>query len=184
MLDELAAPALDAAPQPWHSQVELIERRIPGPIDAPEVRVRIYRPTSEARRRPCLLYYHGGAFVLGGIGLFDSVCAGYAVDVDVVVVSVDYRLAPEHPFPAAPEDCYAALMWAAIQADELAVDPTCLAVGGASAGGGLAAAVALMARDRRGPTLVDSADVAVMWDLYLGSERSEYKRETAITARF
>jgi acetyl esterase len=173
------------------------DRRIPGPPGAPEVPVRIYRPRGDGTR-PALVYYHGGAFVLGQVELFDALCGAYAANADLVVVSVDYRLAPEHPFPAGVEDCYAALEWTAAAATELAVDPTALAVGGLSAGGALAAAVALMARDRDGPPIAfqllvnavlddrletasvqaftdtpmwNSHDVSVMWDLYLGPER-------------
>jgi acetyl esterase len=173
------------------------DRRIPGPPGAPEVPVRIYRPWGDGTR-PALVYFHGGAFVLGQVELFDAMCGAYAANADIIVVSVDYRLAPEHPFPAGVEDCYAAVEWITAHAADLAVDPAAVAVGGLSAGGALAAAVTLMARDRNGPTIAfqllvnavlddrletvsvqaftdtplwNSHDVSVMWDLYLGPER-------------
>jgi acetyl esterase/lipase len=183
--------------QSEHDGFVVSDQRIPGPPDAPEVPVRIYRPRGGGVR-PALVYFHGGAFVLGQVELFDAMCGSYAANADIVVVSVDYRLAPEHPFPAGVEDCYAALEWTAANADDLAVAPTAVAVGGLSAGGALAAAVALMARDRNGPAIAfqllvnpvlddrletvsvraftdtpmwKSHDAAVMWDLYLGPER-------------
>jgi acetyl esterase len=197
MLAQAAVASPEAPSQPWREEVEVCDQRIPGPLDAPEVSVRIYRPKADSIR-PGLVYFHGGAFVLGEIGLFDDVCGTYAAHADLVVVSVDYRLAPEHPFPAAPDDCYAAFNWTVANAEALAIDPAAIAVGGTSAGGGLSAAVALMARDRNGPGIAfqlllnpvlddrldtvsvqnltstplwNSNDVAVMWDLYLGPNR-------------
>lgn len=113
---------------------------------------RIYRP-SAASGAPVLLYFHGGAFVLGSPELEDPGCVRYARNVGCVVISIDYRLAPEHPFPAGLDDCCAALTWAVRCAAEFGADAERIAVGGASAGGALAAAVALMARDRSGPEL-------------------------------
>ena len=122
---------------------------VPGPKDAPEVPVRVYRPAASTDVLPGLLWIHGGGYVLGSM-LFDDVLMQHIVEtVGCVVVSVEYRLAPEHPFPAPVEDCYAALKWMAEQATELGVDKGHIAVGGASAGGGLAAGLALLARDRK-----------------------------------
>jgi acetyl esterase len=128
-----------------------IDRRIPGP--AGEIPVRVYTPSGPAPR-PVLVYFHGGGWVLGGIETHDGVCRALASGAACVVVSVDYRLAPEHKFPAAAEDCYAAARWVAANAAELGADAQRLAVGGDSAGGNLAAVVSQMARDRGGPGLV------------------------------
>ena len=105
-------------------------------------------PSSGRRCSRALLWIHGGGYVLGDAKGDDLFCEEIARDVGCVVVSVDYRLAPEHPFPAPVEDCYAALKWLAASADELGVDRSRIAVGGASAGGGLTAGLALLARDR------------------------------------
>jgi len=117
------------------------------------VRVRSYRPGGSAEL-PAHVLIHGGAYWAGTVEGHDPLCAWYARSVPCQVFSVDYRLAPEHPYPAGVEDCYAALVWVAEHAAELGVDPRRLSVGGVSAGGGLAAAVALLARDRSGPTLL------------------------------
>ena len=118
----------------------------------PGLRVRVYRPRSAARL-PALIYCHGGAFLLGSPELEDPGCVRYALGASCAVISVDYRLAPEHRFPAGLEDCFAALKWAVRQHDGLGIDPARIAVGGSSAGGALAAALALMARDRGGPEI-------------------------------
>jgi acetyl esterase/lipase len=133
--------------------LDVDELMVPGPEGAPPVRVRRYRPTDQAGRLPALVYAHGGGFVAGSLDLYDADCRRFAAEVGAVVVSVDYRLAPEHPFPAGLEDCYAALLWVAENADELGVDTDRIAVGGESAGGGLSAGLALLARDRGGPRL-------------------------------
>lgn len=134
--------------------VDVRDELIPGPDSAPDVRVRIYTPTSTDGPRPGLVYIHGGGFVSGDIDTTDSFCLAYADKLGIVVVSVDYRLAPETPFPGPVEDCYAALVWTANKATELGVDPARIGVAGSSAGGGLAAGTVLMARDRRGPAIV------------------------------
>lgn len=133
--------------------VEVREELVPGPEDAPEVRVRVYTPSGSEGLLPGLVYFHGGGFVLGSLELYHSEALRIAAEVGAVVVSAEYRLAPENPFPAGVEDCYAALVWTAKNAAELGVDPARLGIGGESAGGGLTAAVALMARDRGGPEL-------------------------------
>ena len=112
---------------------------------APHVPVRVFRPAAPPRRRPGLLWLPSGGMVLGTVEGDDSRCRAIADRLDIVVVSVGYRLAPEHPYPTPLEDCYAGLRWLAAQPD---VDADRIAVGGASAGGGLAAALALLARQR------------------------------------
>jgi acetyl esterase/lipase len=115
--------------------------RVPGPVGAPPVRVRTYRPRRTAQGpTPALLWIHGGGYVLGRPEMDDLLCADFARELGILVVSVDYRLAPEHPFPAPLEDCYAALRWLFAQAGTLGVLPERIAIGGASAGGGLTAA--------------------------------------------
>jgi acetyl esterase len=111
------------------------------------VPVRVYRPLPEADL-PLLVYCHGGGFMMGSLDTHDSICRHLSRDARLVVVSVDYRLAPEHQFPAAPDDVYAALLWAAGNAQQLGARPDRIAVGGDSAGANLAAVTALRARDR------------------------------------
>ena len=145
-------PLPDAPPD--RSDVTKEDRRVPGPKGAPEVPIRIYRPRAAAAApRAGVLEIHGGGFMFGDIAMMDGWCQIVAGELGAVVVSVDYRLAPEHPFPAGVEDCYAALAWFAAHARELGVDAARIAVAGQSAGGGLAAATALLARDRGGPAL-------------------------------
>jgi acetyl esterase len=133
-------------PQPVH---EVTDLTIPGP--GGELPLRLYRPASEGPL-PVLCYFFGGGWVLGTIDTADGVSRGLANASGVLVAVAGYRLAPEHPFPAAVDDCYAALRWVADHADEIGADPGRIAVGGDSAGGNLAAAVALRARDG-GPPL-------------------------------
>lgn len=125
------------------------ERTIPGPGGA--IPVRIYTPASHSGLLPVLVYFHGGGWVLGTLDTHDNVCRQLANQTPCVVVAVDYRLAPEHKFPAAVEDADAAVVWVAEHADEIGADATRVAVGGDSAGGNLAAVVAQIARDRGSP---------------------------------
>ena len=131
--------------------VDRVEDRIvPGPDG--EIPVRVYTP-EESAPVPALVYFHGGGFVYCSIETHDVLCRQLARDAGCAVISVEYRRAPEHTYPAAPEDCYAATRWVAERAAEIGVDPARIAVGGDSVGGNLAAVVALMARDRGGPGL-------------------------------
>jgi acetyl esterase/lipase len=122
-------------------------------LEGRDVRVRSYRPAAIPGPLPAHVLVHGGAYWAGSVESHDPLCAWYARSVPCRVFSVGYRLAPEHPYPAGLEDCYAALLWVAEHAAALGVDPERLSVGGVSAGGGLAAALALLARDRSGPAL-------------------------------
>ena len=121
-------------------------------VDGGEITVRVFTPRG-AGPRPALVYFHGGGWVTGDLETHDAICRTLANAAACVVASVDYRCAPEHVFPAAAEDSYAATRWVVEHARDLDVDPRRVAVGGDSAGGNLAAAVALMARDRSGPAL-------------------------------
>lgn len=151
MLAELITSARGSA---TNDQVRMENRKVEGLDSSVEVPVRIYWPRDRPpESRGGLLWIHGGGFVLGNLDQDDVLCQQVVEQTGCVVVSVDYRLAPEHPFPAAADDCYAALVWMQGVASELGVDSHRLVVGGASAGGGLSAAVALMARDRGGPSL-------------------------------
>lgn len=143
---------------PMNDQVDLTgltvsDHDAPGPSGAPDVLVRVYAPAADAPAsgRPALLDIHGGGFVVGSIEMEHAFAAQVARELDAVVATVEYRLAPEHPFPAGVEDCYAALGWLHAKTSDLGVDAERIAVGGQSAGGGLTAATVLLARDRGGP---------------------------------
>lgn len=140
---------LEGDPDP----VEKVEDRVvPGSEAGVEISVRIYWPagTDESTSpKAGFVFFHGGGWVLGNLDAYDHLCHRLANAGDCVVVSVDYRLAPEHRFPAAAEDCYDATVWTAQHASELGIDPERIAVGGDSAGGNLAAVVSLMDRDRK-----------------------------------
>lgn len=116
--------------------------------ESPHVMVRVYKPSGVKRPAPGFYWIHGGAMVVGNVAMDDLQCKRVAVESDCIVASVEYRLAPENPHPAPIEDCYAGLKWFFSHAEHLGVDRARIAVGGASAGGGLAAALALLARDR------------------------------------
>ncbi|MBN2239874.1 MAG: alpha/beta hydrolase [Dehalococcoidales bacterium] len=124
------------------------DRMIPGPENAPDVMIRIYRPENLTGVLPGFLWIHGGGYIMGDVESIDMMARQLTLAAECVTVSVEYRLAPEHPHPAPVEDCYAALKWFFANAGELNVDASRIAVGGGSAGGGLAAGLALLARDR------------------------------------
>jgi acetyl esterase len=147
-LFEKGAPILDAKPEELF-RVE--DRKIPGP--AGDIPLRIYTPEEPAAPLPVVLWIHGGGFVIGSINSYDGVCRALCKRSGAIIVSVEYRLAPEHPHPAAVEDAFAALQWTAANAASFGGDPERLAVAGDSAGGNLAAVCAILARDAGGPKL-------------------------------
>jgi acetyl esterase len=187
-LAELAA----AVPAPDTTGMEIEDRTVPADPD-PDVAVRIYRPH---QAQGAIVWLHGGGWVMGDLDTEHPWAARLADGSGAVVISVGYRRAPEHPFPSALDDAYAALTWTAEHAAELGIDPARIAVGGHSAGAGLAAAVALRARDQQGPPVcfqllnqpelddrqetwsarhftdtpwMNSGKVAATWRHYLGS---------------
>ncbi|POX57377.1 alpha/beta hydrolase [Streptomyces sp. Ru71] len=128
------------------------DRSVPGPEGAPDVPVRVYEPRAgSAEPLPVVVFFHGGGWVLCDLDTHDGICREIALHTGALVVSADYRRAPEHRFPSAAEDAYAVTAWVSAHAARLGCDPRRLAVAGDSSGGNLAAAVTLMARDRGGP---------------------------------
>jgi acetyl esterase len=142
------------------------ELSIPGP--AGNIPARLYSPSSEPSQ-PAVVYFHGGGWVIGNLETHDYVCRLIANGAKCTVISVDYRLAPEHKFPAAADDAYAATKWVSDSAAELNVDSTRIAVAGDSAGGNVAAVVALMARDRGGPSIMQQTLVYPVIDHNFGT---------------
>jgi acetyl esterase len=159
---------------------EVQDRGVPGPDG--EIPVRVYTPEGRGPH-PALVYFHGGGFVIGGLETHDGTCRDLAAGAGCVVVSVDYRLAPEHPFPAAPEDCHAVTRWVAEHAGEIDVDASRIAVGGDSAGGNLAAVVSLLCRDRGGPALVHQLLVYPVTDHAFDTESYESNAEGYMLSR-
>jgi acetyl esterase len=143
-----------AAQGPRPPDVSVVDRAAPGP--AGEIPVRIYRPASLAADAllPGLVYAHGGGWVFGNLDSHDVLCAQLALEAGIAVFAIDYRLAPEARFPGAFDDVVAGLQWVAKNGPSVGIDPTKLAIGGDSAGGNLAAAVSIWARDHGGPKLL------------------------------
>jgi acetyl esterase/lipase len=145
--------------------VDWEDRVIPGPADGPDVEITIFRPrAASGSARPGFLNIHGGGQIVGHRSWETGRVVDIVAEHGAVAINVEYRLAPEHPSPAGLEDCYAALLWLHSHAAELGVDPDRIIVGGGSAGGCLAAGVALLARDRRGPVLAGQLLLCPMLD--------------------
>lgn len=162
----------DLPRRPLHPELRVEDRTIAGP--AGPIAVRIYWPPSHSETdvpAPVVLFYHGGGFVVGDLDTHDGTARQHAVGADAIVVSVDYRLAPEHPYPAAVEDAWAATLWVARNAAELHADPGRIAVAGDSAGGTLAAAMAQRARDTGAASIAFQLlwYPSTMWDATLPS---------------
>ena len=168
-----AMAALAGTPE----EVATIENRtIPGP-DGNDIPIRIYTPTSGTAPRPGIVFFHGGGWVIGDLESHDAPCRAMANATGAVVISVDYRLAPESRAPAAAEDSYAATKWVANNAGVLGVDPGRLAIAGDSAGGNLTAVTALLARDRGGPPLRFQLLIYPVTDCTLSSGSMEENAE-------
>ena len=188
------------ASTPQEPSVLTYERFIPGPENAPELRVKIYEPIEKNELLPAVLMIHGGGYVGGTVEHLDVRSENLVTISNCIVVSVDYRVAPEYPFPAALEDCYATLVWLSGNAAKLGVDPSRVAVFGSSAGGGLTIALSMLARDRGGPAIAFQVPIYPMiddtcgtrsckevtdarvwnysnnlfcWDMYIGADRSD-----------
>lgn len=146
-----------AAGIPVNPNVTFQDHFAPGRNGAPDVRVRVYTPVaasdSATGLRPGLIYIHGGGMILGSIEGEEQNAIMLAEQLNIIVASVDYRKAPENPYPAGPDDCYSGMEWVFENAADLGIDASNIGIYGGSAGGGLALAVALMARDRSGPAL-------------------------------
>ncbi len=144
--------------------VEVSEREVPGPEGDPDVSLLILKPRGVVSGAPITYHTHGGGMIVGDNRTGVDGPLDWAVESGAIVVSVEYRLAPEHPDPAPVEDCYAGLVWTHAHAAELGGDPDRILIAGASAGGGLAAGVALLARDRQGPPLIGQVLMCPMID--------------------
>ena len=140
-----------AVPKADFPHLDVTEHTYAGP--AGDLTLRLYRPKSAPAKGPGLIYIHGGGMIMGDLDSQDENMREASTALDMPIASIDYRKAPEHPYPAAPEDCYAGVCWVFEQAAELGMDTDNIGLMGASAGGGLALAVALMLRDRGGPKL-------------------------------
>jgi len=156
------------APRPQGEEVASVEDRTIS-TNGTDIPVRIYRPAGAATSAPVLVWYHGGGWVIGSLDGSDFGCRLMANASGAVVISVDYRLAPEHKYPAAADDCYHVTKWISEHAAELGVDSSRIAVGGDSAGGNLAAVVAQMARDEGGPTIAFQALIYPVTDFGFGT---------------
>ncbi len=185
MMKEAGRPALDTLPppdarlqsnanraavQPDPPAMQSVEdMSVPAPHGA--IPVRVYKPQTlpKADLAPVLIYYHGGGWVIGDLDSHDVVCKEIATKASLVVIAVDYRLAPEHKFPAAVDDCIAATEWAARNASKLGIDADKLFVGGDSAGGNLAAVVSMHARDNNGPRIKGQVLVYPVTDLAMNT---------------
>jgi acetyl esterase/lipase len=155
----------DAAAVIAGREIDAEDRVIPGPAGAPDLEITVFRPRGvHGRTLPAFVNIHGGGMIVGHRSWETARVVDIVDEHQVIAVNVEYRLAPEDPYPAGVEDCYAAFVWVHAHAAELGVDPGRIIVGGGSAGGGLAAAVALMARDRQGPLMAGQLLLCPMID--------------------
>ena len=172
---------LSATPVPENPNIEISNHIAKGP--AGDIAVRVYSPKNVSKPAPGLIYIHGGGMIMGGLDGEDGTCQMMADRLGAVIASVDYRKAPEDPYPAAPEDCYAASSWVFENAAELGMHPENIGIYGHSAGGGLAIAVALMAKDRSGPKFSFMAPIYPMIDDRNVTESSKLVTDVGIWDR-
>jgi acetyl esterase/lipase len=153
----------------FYPELRVQDRAIDGP--AGPINIRIYWPPTDHAEPPVVLFFHGGGFVVGDLDTHDGTCRQHAVGASAVVVSVEYRLAPEHPYPAAIDDAWAAIQWVAAHGSEIGVDASRLAVAGDSAGGNISAVIAQRSRDIGGPPILFQLlwYPATLWDASLPS---------------
>ena len=153
----------------FHPELRVEDRAIDGP--AGPINIRIYWPPNGDATPPVVVFFHGGGFVVGDLDTHDGTCRQHAVGASAVVVSVEYRLAPEHPYPAAIDDAWAALQWVAEHGSEIGADTSRLAVAGDSAGGNISAVIAQRSRDEGGPPILFQLlwYPATLWDSSLPS---------------
>lgn len=137
--------------RPHPASLDVVD--MPVPCGDRDVMVRVYRHRNAAASAPCVLYLHGGGFMLGDLDSSDSVAWGFAVDAAATVVSVDYRLAPENPWPAGFDDCYDVLVWLAANGEQIGIDPARIVIAGDSAGGRFCACISQKSRDLGGPSI-------------------------------
>jgi acetyl esterase/lipase len=159
-----AVPPVPAEALSRDGAFEVTERRVPGPAGAPQISLLICRPAGVTAPTAAIYHIHGGGMIIGDSRTGLPEMLESVQELGAAVISVEYRLAPETPHPGPVEDCYAGLVWTAAHADELGIDPDRIVVAGGSAGGGLAAAVALLARDRGGPALLAQLLLCPMLD--------------------
>lgn len=154
------------------------------PVAGGSIAARIYRPATRDGARPAVVFMHGGGWVLCSLDTHDAICRNLCAGAEVVVVSVDYRMAPEHAFPVAADDCFAALRFVAAHGAGLGVDPDRLVIGGDSAGGNLAAVTALRTRDEGGPALAGQMLIYPVTDHYSAgfASYSSYAAGSGLTA--
>jgi acetyl esterase len=168
-IDAVRQRLRDLPRRPLHPELRVENRTINGP--AGPIAIRIYWPPTASDRTPVVVFFHGGGFVMGDLDTHDGTSRQHAVGADAVVVSVDYRLAPEHPYPAAVEDAWAATRWVAEHGNEIGAATSRIALAGDSAGGTIAAAIAQRARDEGAPPIVFQMlwYPSTMWDSSLPS---------------
>jgi triacylglycerol lipase len=181
-LSVAALPEIRAMPMelfgvlPEEQKPEVVD--VPGPAGAPDVPLRIFVPASGPTPRPAIFHIHGGGYVVGKAEINDLSNRSRCDEHQAVIASVDYRLAPETPFPGPLEDCYAAMSWLVANCERFGVDPNRIVVLGESAGGGLAAALALLARDRGGPRLAGQFLIYPMIDHRTGGDEDVRRNPT------